>query len=108
MSPASPDSCKEGREKGIGGEEQRREDRNFHDACMAFHDYLVDFGLALPSTFVGIAEGPHPTFRHANGEEGRIDCVGIPQRWVVPDTRAWTTEEVDLATEKDDHYSEDP
>ena len=67
-------------------------------------DFLVSFGLALPSTFVGIAEGPHATFKHANGEEGRIDFVGISQRWLASDTRAWTTQEVDLATEKDDHF----
>ena len=87
-----------------GPSERRREDRTFYSACMAFHDFLVDFSLALPSTFVGIAEGPHPTFKHANGEEGRIDFVGIPQRWLASDTRAGTTQEVDLATEKDDHF----
>ena len=45
----------------------------------AFHKFLADFDMALPSTFEHLHEGPSATFTLPNGAPYRTDVVAVPR-----------------------------
>ncbi|CAE7380505.1 unnamed protein product, partial [Symbiodinium sp. CCMP2456] len=70
-----------------------------------FHQFLLDTGTMLPSTFQTYHEGsswtwtgpgPHPT-RH------RLDFVGVPQDWASFTMRSWIWDDFEALQARQDH-----
>ena len=60
-------------------------------AGLAFHTFLLDFGLCLPSTFEDKHTGRHWTWKVGSDAGHRLDYVAVPSGWMVGDvdSRVW-------------------
>ena len=69
----------------------------------AFHAFLIEFGLFVPSTFDEIHRGQHLTWKIGSVSGHRLDYVAIPDTWIVGElvSSVWT--DFDHLHDVDDH-----
>ena len=81
-----------------------------HDAeeesgtASAFHQFLAEFSIQLPSTFPGCHHGPSPTWTSPTGIQHRIDYVGVPFSWPLPGLRTCVWDTFEAMQLRDDHF----
>ena len=69
----------------------------------AFHNYLLNEQLWLPSTYYCCQSGPPGTWRHPNGNWYRGDYVALPKGWNYISCRALVSDQIDASLLKEDH-----
>ena len=69
----------------------------------AFHNFLLNEQLWLPSTYYCCQSGPPGTWRHPNGNWYRGDYVALPKGWNYISCRALVSDQIDASLLKEDH-----
>ena len=74
-----------------------------NSAGAAFHDFLLGFGLCLPSTFQALHEGRHPTWRVGSSLGHRLDYIAVPEDWLTGTITSSVWYDFDHVHDVDDH-----
>ena len=69
----------------------------------AFHTFLIEFGLFLPSTFEGLHQGQHLTWKVGSGSGHRLDYIAVPEEWIVGELVSSVWSDFDHLHDVDDH-----
>ena len=69
----------------------------------AFHAFLLEFGLCLPSTYEEIHHGQHFTWRAGSPSGHRLDYVAVPEEWFVGQLASSVWTDFDHLHDVDDH-----
>ena len=71
-------------------------------ARSAFHNFLLQHGLCLPSTFPACHSGPSSTWTSPHGKHGRLDYIAVPEEWISASTsNVWVSFE--SLQQREDH-----
>eukprot|EP00438_Fugacium_kawagutii_P004073 Skav227081 [mRNA] locus=scaffold1387:128305:134481:+ [translate_table: standard] len=78
------------------------EDEN--PAGEAFHEWLIQWGLWLPSTFSAYHHGSGGTYLHPTESHWRrLDYVGIDQTLSTTQVSSWVADSIDISLKRIDH-----
>ena len=72
-------------------------------AGAAFHDFLISFGLSLPSTFSASHRGGHCTWKVNSGAGHRLDYIAVPEEWFTGTLASRVWYDFDHVHDVDDH-----
>ena len=72
-------------------------------AGTAFHDFLISYGLSLPSTFPDSHRGGHCTWRVSSGAGHRLDYIAVPEDWFTGTLASSVWYDFDHVHDVDDH-----
>lgn len=72
------------------------------DRALPFTSFIREHGLWLPATFP-CHDGPTGTWRHPSGSWHRNDYIGLPMIWSTTSCRSWTSDDIDVSLQHDDH-----
>ena len=72
-------------------------------AGVAFHTFLVESGLCVPSTFQDLHAGGHSTWKIGSASSHRLDYIAVPQDWLIGKLASRVWYDFDHVHDVDDH-----
>ena len=72
-------------------------------AGAAFHTFLLEFGLCLPSTFQELHDGLHLTWRVGSSLGHRLDYIAVPEDWLTGTVASSVWYDFEHVHDVDDH-----
>ena len=72
-------------------------------AGAAFHAFLVEYGLCLPSTYDELHSGTHCTWKTGSHFGHRLDYIAVPSEWLAGELASMVWTDFDHVHDVDDH-----